>query len=80
MLCDSDLKDLGCHTEMLCDAYVDLFKAGKMTGRLKNLNPEKMVYGFALGSQRLFDFIDDNPRCASFPVDYTNRGGSCFCQ
>ncbi|MBP1761767.1 MAG: 4-hydroxybutyrate coenzyme transferase [Firmicutes bacterium] len=73
MICDSDLQDLGCHTEMLCDAYVDLFEAGKMTGRRKNLNPEKMVYGFALGSQRLFDFIDDNPRCASFPVDYTNR-------
>ena len=73
MLCDSDLKDLGCHTEMLCDAYVNLFESGKMTGLRKNLNPEKMVYAFALGSQRLFDFIDDNPRCASFPVDYTNK-------
>lgn len=73
MLSDSDLKDLGCHTEMLCDAYVDLYESGKMTGKRKNFNPEKMVYAFALGSQRLYDFIDDNPRCASFPVDYTNR-------
>ena len=73
LICESDLKDLGCHTEMLCDSYVDLFESGKLNGLKKNLNPGKMVYSFALGSQKLYDFIDDNPRCAAYPVDYTNR-------
>lgn len=73
MIAASDLKDLGCHTEMLCDAYVDLFESGKMTGNRKGIDPGKMVYGFALGSQKLYDFVDDNPFCASYPVDYTNH-------
>lgn len=73
MIAASDLKNLGCHTEMLCDAYVDLFAAGKITGSKKSIDPGKMVYGFALGSQKLYDFIDDNPYCSSCPVDYTNR-------
>ncbi len=73
MIAASDLKDLGCHTEMLCDAYVDLYEAGKLNGSRKNIDPEKMVYGFALGSKRLYDFIDNNPLCAIYPVDYTNR-------
>ena len=73
MIADSDLKNLGCHTEMLVDAYVDMFEAGKLTNLKKNINPGKMVYAFALGTQKLYDFIDDNPRCASFPVNYTNR-------
>lgn len=70
---ESDLKNLGCHTEMLCDAYVDLVASGKLNGRNKNIDPGKMVYSFALGSQRLYSFIDDNPGCAIYPVDYTNR-------
>lgn len=73
MIAASDLKHLGCHTEMLCDAFVDLFESGKMNGSKKSIDPDKLVYGFALGSQKLYDFIDDNPNCASFPVDYTNR-------
>lgn len=73
MIAASDLKDLGCHTEMLCDAYVELFESGKVNGSRKSIDPGKLVYGFALGSQKLYDFIDNNPFCASFPVDYTNR-------
>ena len=73
MIAESDLKDLGCHTEMLVDAYVHMYEAGRLTGRKKNIDPGKMVYGFAVGSQRLYDFIDNNPLCASYPVNYTNR-------
>lgn len=73
MIAASDLKNLGCHTEMLSDAYVDLFESGKLNGSQKSIDPEKMVYAFALGNQKLYDFINDNPFCASFPVDYTNR-------
>ncbi len=72
LIAESDLKDLGCHTEMLVDAYVHMFNAGKMTGARKNIEPGKMVYTFALGTQLLYDFVDDNPLCASYPVNYTN--------
>ncbi len=73
MIAESDLKNLGCHTEMLVDAYIEMHEAGKLTNLKKNINPGKMVYAFALGTQKLYDFIDDNPQCASFPVDYTNK-------
>jgi acyl-CoA hydrolase len=44
MINETDLKDLSCHTEMLVDAYVDMFESGKMTGRLKKQDMGKMVY------------------------------------
>lgn len=72
-IAESDLKDLGCHTEMLVDAYVHMFNAGKLTGARKQTDPGKIVFTFALGTQILYDFIDDNPRCATYPVSYTNR-------
>ncbi len=72
MIAESDLKDLGCHTEMLVDAYVHMVNAGKITGAKKGIDPYKMVYTFALGTQILYDFIDDNPMCAAYPVNYTN--------
>ncbi|MFZ5642053.1 MAG: acetyl-CoA hydrolase/transferase family protein [Bacillota bacterium] len=75
MIADSDLKNLGCHTEMLADSYVDMFEAGKLTGRRKSTDPGKIVYSFALGTRRLYDFIHDNPVCAIYPVDYTNNPG-----
>lgn len=73
LIAESDLKDLGCHTEMLCDAHLKMFKAGKLTGRRKTTDPGKMAYTFALGTQELYDFLNDNPICASYPVDYINR-------
>lgn len=72
LIAQSDLKDLGVQSEMFCDAFMDMYKAGKITGLRKNNNKSKMVFNFALGSQELYDFIDDNPLLASFPVDYTN--------
>jgi butyryl-CoA:acetate CoA-transferase len=68
----SDLKDLGVHTEMYVDAYIEMFKAGKITGKYKNLDKYKQVFAFAMGSQDLYDFIDDNPACVAYNVDYTN--------
>lgn len=72
MIAASDLKDLGCHTEMLADSYLDMHRSGKLTGRRKNIDRGKLVYSFALGTRRLYDFIDDNQQCAIYPVDYTN--------
>ncbi|KUG02525.1 4-hydroxybutyrate coenzyme a transferase [hydrocarbon metagenome] len=75
MIADSDLKNLGCHTEMLVDAYMDMFEAGRLTNLKKKIDPGKIVYTFALGSQKLYDFINDNTRCAMYPVNYTNNPG-----
>lgn len=54
-------RDLGIHTEMFTDGMVDLYQAGVITGKCKTLMPGKMVATFALGTQKLYDFIDDNP-------------------
>ena len=53
-------RDLGVHTEMFTDGMVDLYEAGVVTGKRKTLWPGKMVGGFALGSKKLYDFVDDN--------------------
>jgi len=57
----ADKNDLGVHTEMLCDALVDLFNAGVITGAKKNINRNKMVASFALGSNKLYDYMRSNP-------------------
>ena len=53
-------RDLGVHTEMFTDGMVDLYRSGVITGRKKTLWKGKMVGAFALGSQKLYDFIDKN--------------------
>ena len=72
MIAASDVRDLGMHTEMLCDAYLELFKAGKLTNRRKRFDRDKGVWSFCLGSRELYDWVDRNPGLASCPVDYTN--------
>lgn len=72
MLARSDKKDLGMHTEMMVDAYLELYRAGKLTNRRKTLDRDKGTWTFAIGSQELYDWIDDNPGLASYPVNYTN--------
>ena len=72
MLCESDLKDLGVHTEMYVDAYVDLAMAGKVSCMKKNIDRGRQVYAFAAGTQKLYDYLDDNPACMSAPISYTN--------
>ncbi|MDD4692376.1 butyryl-CoA:acetate CoA-transferase [Eubacterium aggregans] len=72
MIAESDLKDLGVHTEMYVDAFVDLSRAGKVTGSQKTVNRYKQVYAFAAGTKKLYDFLDDNPECMAVPVNYAN--------
>jgi len=72
LIAESDLRDLGMHSEMMCDAFMDLYDRGKITGKYKFTDKNKMSYTFAMGTQKLYEFIHDNPVCASFPVDYTN--------
>ena len=72
LIAQSDLKDLGVHTEMYVDAFVDIAKAGKITGAHKNLDKGRQVYAFGAGTQKMYDYLNDNPECMSAPVDYTN--------
>ena len=67
-----DHHDLGVHTEMFTDVVVDLVEAGVLTGSRKELNPNKIVATFLMGTQRLYDFVHDNPMVEMRPTDYTN--------
>ncbi len=71
-LANSDVKNLGVHTEMFADGLIDLIEAGKVTGSEKQTHPGKIVYTFALGTKRTYDFINGNDDCLSLPVDVTN--------
>lgn len=72
LIAESDLKDLGVHTEMYVDAFVDIAKAGKITGAHKSIDRYRQVYAFAAGTKKMYDYLDDNPELMSAPVDYTN--------
>src|SRR5690606_26175528 len=65
-------KDLGIHTEMITNSVVDLVEQGVVTGRKKTLHRGKIVGTFALGSQRLYDFLDHNPSVLMLPGEYVN--------
>ena len=64
--------DLGIHTEMVGDGIMTLVEAGVVTNRRKNFNQGKMLATFALGSKKLYQFMDRNPALEMHPVDYTN--------
>jgi acyl-CoA hydrolase len=67
-----DKRDLGIHTELFTDPVLDLVEAGAVTGAKKEINRGKIVTAFLMGSQRLYDFVNDNPMLEMRPVDYTN--------
>ena len=67
------MRDLGIHTEMLVDGMIDLDRGRRSSpARARRSNPCQIVFTFAAGSRRLYDFIDRNPRVQRCPVDYTN--------
>jgi len=65
-------KDLGVHTEMFSDGILPLVEKGVVTGKHKSLDRGRMVATFLMGSQKLYDFIDDNPQVAMMDVAHTN--------
>lgn len=65
-------KDLGVHSEMLTDTMVDLYYEGVITCARKNFNPYKWIGSFALGTRKLYDFIDDNPMVEMHSTKYVN--------
>lgn len=65
-------KHLGVHTELFSDGIIDLIERGVLTGERKTLHPGKVIAGFMLGTQRLYDFVHDNPIIEMHPTSYTN--------
>ena len=71
-IAESDLKDLGMHTELCGDAYYELYKAGKLTNKRKTSQPGKGVTGMVFGSKPLYEWVDRNPGIAIEPLEYIN--------
>ncbi len=65
-------KNLGVHTEMFSDGLIPLLESGVVTGKLKHVHPNKVVASFAMGTRKLYDYIDDNPEIAMLDVAYVN--------
>ena len=72
LIAESDLKDLGVHTEMYVDAFVDIARAGKINGSKKNIDRFRQTFGFGCGTKKMYDYMDENPELMSAPVSYTN--------
>ncbi len=67
-----DHRRLGIHTEMFSDGMIPLVERGVVTGEAKRVHPGKVVGTFAMGTRRLYDFIDDNPQVVMLDVAYVN--------
>lgn len=65
-------KDLGIHTEMLTDSVIELIESGAVTGLRKTLDRAKIVASFCMGTQKLYDYIDNNPLFSFRPTEYVN--------
>ena len=65
-------KNLGIHTEMFSDGVIDLVESGVVNGSMKAKHPGKIVAGFVMGTQRLYDFVDDNPQVLMLDIAYVN--------
>ena len=72
LIAQSDLKDLGVHTEMYVDGFVDMAAAGKLSCAKKNIDKGRQVFAFGAGTQKMYDYLNDNPECMAAPVEYTN--------
>jgi len=65
-------QNLGMHTEMFSDGVIDLFEKDIINNSKKKIHPNKLVTSFALGTKKLYDYIDDNPAFAFLDIDYVN--------
>ena len=70
--CLGEKKNLGIHSEMISDGVIDLVEKGVINGSEKNIHTGKLVASFAIGTRRLYDFIDNNPMCEFHPSEFTN--------
>lgn len=65
-------KNLGVHTEMMSDGVIDLIEKDVINNRKKKIHPNKSVTSFALGTRKLYDYVDDNPSVVFLDIDYVN--------
>ena len=72
LACLHNHKDLGLHTEMFSDGILPLVEKGIITNKYKNKHPGKIVTSFAIGTRKLYDFIDDNPLVSFLDIAYVN--------
>lgn len=70
--CLGNHKNLGVHTEMFSDGIVPLVQKDIINNRCKRIHPNKSVTGFAIGTNLLYDYINDNPSFAFLDIDYVN--------
>ena len=73
MLAESDLGDFGMHTELCCEAYYSLHKAGKLTNAKKSIHQGKGVFGLAIGSPELYEWLNENDDVFVAPLSYVNN-------
>ena len=72
LIAKSNLKDLSVHSEMYVDAFVEMAKAGKITGKYKSINPGRQTFTFASGGEEMYKYLHNNPEIMAAPVDYVN--------
>ena len=65
-------KNLGVHTEMCSDGIIDLVEKDIINNKFKRIHPNKIVTSFAIGTKRLYDYVNDNPAFAFLDIDYVN--------
>ena len=73
LISQSDIKDIGMHTELMSDGYLDLYRAGKITNKKKKLNRGKGIFSICNGSRALYDFLDHNNAILTAPMAYVNN-------
>jgi acyl-CoA hydrolase len=70
--CLGNHKNLGVHTEMVSDGIIPLFESDVVNNSKKRIHPNKTVTGFAVGTRKLYDYVNDNPAFAFLDIDYVN--------
>ena len=73
IIADTDLKDLGGHTEMLGQSYRTMMESGRMNNMKKDYDKGKTCFTFAAGSKEFLDWMDHNSSLASYNVFYINN-------
>lgn len=73
LMCLQDHQNLGVHTEMFSDGVLQLIEAGVITNANKKIARGKVVTGFTMGSQRLYNFVNDNPEVVFLDIEYVNN-------
>ncbi|MEE9353658.1 MAG: acetyl-CoA hydrolase/transferase C-terminal domain-containing protein, partial [Candidatus Thorarchaeota archaeon] len=71
-LMETGVRDLGIHTEMFSDSLIPLIESGIVNNKKKTIHRDKVIASFAMGTKKLYDFIDDNPMFHFYDTAYVN--------